>query len=756
MRYAFCIFKYFPFGGIQRDGYRIAEMLKERGHSIRFYALSWEGEVPPWIEFVQVPVKAVSRHALYGRFQDWVQRHLSTEPVDCVFGLNKMSGLDAYFAGDSCFEEKARTQRGWWYRQLPRYRFFASTERAVFRRLGATQILTISDVQTPLFKRYYRTPDERLHALPPGIDPSRVAPPEAQSIGAELRREFGVAADEKLLLFVGSGFKKKGLDRVLRAMANLPRELAQKTTLFVIGADNFDPFERMAKRLGVFERLRFFSGRNDVPRFFFAADLLLLPAYDENTGTVILESMVAGLPVLTTENCGYAVWVERYSAGRVVPDPFDQGCLDRELRSLLTVCDLEEMSACAAAVAERNEIFSLVPTAADLLETFAHSRRHGVIAFCLFKYFPFGGLQRDFMRIAKLVAAEGFAVRVYTLSWEGAVPPGFDVVLVPDQGLANHVRYKHYVRWLQAELAVRPASLVVGFNKMPGLDIYFAADPCFETKAQTMRGSFYRYTPRYRFFSAAERDVFAQDARTKILLLTENQRAEFVHFYSTPSDRMTVLPPGVGRDRLPPADVGSVREALRAEFSVRDQDYLLLAVGSGFATKGLDRSLEALALLPPALLAKIHLLVIGQDDPSIYRRMAERLNVDHRVRFLKGRDDVPRFLQSADILLHPAYAESGGIVLLEALISGLPVLATEVCGYAGYLSQAGAGELLPEPFDLAYYARRLQGLLEDDDLRSRMSNQGAEFGRSADIFDLPERASSQIVEAARTKTGVSA
>ena len=756
MRYAFCIFKYFPFGGIQRDGYRIAETLKLRGHSVRFYALSWEGEVPPWIDFVQVPVKAVSRHTLYKRFQEWVQEHLSSEPVDCVFGLNKMSGLDAYFAGDSCFEEKARTQRGWWYRQLPRYRFFASTERAVFRRLGATQILTISDVQTPLFKRYYRTPAERLHALPPGIDPSRVAPPDAPAIGAELRREFNVAADEKLLLFVGSGFKKKGLDRVLRTLANLPRELAQKTTLFVLGADNFDPFERMAKRLGVFDRLRFFSGRNDVPRFFFAADVLLLPAYDENTGTVILESMVAGLPVLTTENCGYAVWVERFSAGRVVPEPFEQANLDRELCSLLRADNLQTMSASAAAVAQRKEIFSLVPTAADLLEKFAKRRRHGVIAFCLFKYFPFGGLQRDFMRIAKLVAAEGYAVRVYTLSWEGSVPPEFDVVLVPDQGLANHVRYKRYVRWLQLELARRPAELVVGFNKMPGLDMYFAADPCFETKAQTMRGNFYRYTPRYRFFSAAERDVFSRDATTEIMLLTENQRTDFVHFYATPNNRLTVLPPGVGRDRLPPDNVDAVRKKLRAEFSIRDEDYLLLAVGSGFKTKGLDRSLQALALLPDALLAKTHLLVIGQDDASIYERMAERSGVGHRVRFLRGRDDVPRFLQSADILLHPAYAESGGIVLLEALISGLPVLATEVCGYSGYLARAGAGELLPEPFDLDRYAQRLQALLEDDDLRIQMSNRGSAYGRSADIFDLPERATRQIVEAAQAKARTSA
>ncbi len=45
-----------------------------------------------------------------------------------------------------------------------------------------------------------------------------------------------------------------------------------------------------------------------------------------------------------------------------------------------------------------------------------------IVAFCLYKYFPFGGLQRDFMRIAQTVAARGQQVRVYTQSWEGECP----------------------------------------------------------------------------------------------------------------------------------------------------------------------------------------------------------------------------------------------------------------------------------------------------------------------------------------------
>jgi UDP-glucose:(heptosyl)LPS alpha-1,3-glucosyltransferase len=53
------------------------------------------------------------------------------------------------------------------------------------------------------------------------------------------------------------------------------------------------------------------------------------------------------------------------------------------------------------------------------------------IAFCLYKYFPFGGLQRDFLRVALACQARGHAIRVYTLEWRGDIPAGFELVLVP-------------------------------------------------------------------------------------------------------------------------------------------------------------------------------------------------------------------------------------------------------------------------------------------------------------------------------------
>ena len=755
MQFAFCIYKYFPYGGIQRDGFRMAQALAQRGHSVRWYALSWEGEQPPGSEFVRVPVVGLSRHRLYARYQRWVAHHLADHPVDLVFGLNKMEGLHAYFAGDSCYEEKARTQRGWWYRRTPRYKFFARTETAVFQRLGATEILTISEQQTPLFQKYYRTPAERLHALPPGIDRSRIAPANAVEIGVELREELGIDQSACVLLFVGSGFRKKGLDRVLRGLHGLSADQRRKTQLLILGADNFDPFERMAKRLGVGSMVRFLSGRDDVPRFFFAADLLLLPAYDENTGTVILESLVAGLPVLTTANCGYAHYVSRVKAGAVLPEPFSQDQLNETLQVLLQGDVLPRMGRNGRELAESDEIFRLVPVATDLLEGFAQRRRNGTIAFCLFKYFPYGGLQRDFLRIALLCAQRGFSIRVYVLSWEGVAPPEFDIVVVPSRGIANHVSYASYQRWVRRDLRRAPVDCAVGFNKMSGLDVYFAADPCFEHKARNLRGWLYRHTPRYRFFSRSERAVFRKGGKTQVLLLTGVQKSQFMRYYETEEARLKLLPPGVPRDRYQPiidaADRKTQRQAIDHEFSVPSANRLLVSIGSGFATKGVDRTLRSLAALPASSRRKTTLLVIGQDDPARYKAQASRLGLTEQVQFIGGRDDIPRFLQGADLLVHPAYAESGGIVLLEALVSGLPVLATESCGYADYIRRADAGVILTsEPFAQALLDATLAEVLDDAELRAKWRHQGMDFARTADLFELPERAADYIVAAAQS------
>jgi UDP-glucose:(heptosyl)LPS alpha-1,3-glucosyltransferase len=169
-------------------------------------------------------------------------------------------------------------------------------------------------------------------------------------------------------------------------------------------------------------------------------------------------------------------------------------------------------------------------------------------------------------------------------------------------------------------------------------------------------------------------------------------------------------------------------------------------IGSGFKTKGVDRSLKALAALPSALRQRTRLFVIGQDDPKVFQLQSTALGLNDQVRFMKGRSDIPRFLLGADALIHPAYNENTGTVLLEAVVAGLPVLVTAVCGYAHYIDEAQAGVVVPEPFEQGELNRQLQRLLEDDGARAQWSRNGLAFADAADLYSMPEHAADVILQ----------
>jgi UDP-glucose:(heptosyl)LPS alpha-1,3-glucosyltransferase len=369
------------------------------------------------------------------------------------------------------------------------------------------------------------------------------------------------------------------------------------------------------------------------------------------------------------------------------------------------------------------------------------------LAFCLFKYFPYGGLQRDFLRIALACQARGHSIRVYALEWQGEAPPGFEIRLVPVRAWRNHSRCSKFGAWVEADLARCPVDHVIGFNKMPGLDVYFAADPCFEEKARALHNPLYRLGARYRHFAALEGAVFAPEARTEILTISPAQQPSFERCYGTQPERFHLLPPGISADRRAPANASAIRAAFRAEFGLGDDDLLLLLIGSGFKTKGLDRCLKALAALPEALRKRVRLFVVGKDKPRPFQHQARLLGLGERVVFLGGRDDVPRFLLGADLLIHPAYSENTGTVLLEALVAGLPVLVTDVCGYAHYIEEAEAGRLIASPFTQKALDEALAGMLADSVARARWSRNALAFSEHAELYSLHEKAVDFILNA---------
>lgn len=165
---------------------------------------------------------------------------------------------------------------------------------------------------------------------------------------------------------------------------------------------------------------------------------------------------------------------------------------------------------------------------------------------------------------------------------------------------------------------------------------------------------------------------------------------------------------------------------------------LLLLVGSGFRVKGLDRAITSLAGLP-SLPSRTRLVVIGQNRSGEFELLARRLDVGDRVHFLGGRDDVPDWLLAADLLLHPAYSEAAGMILLEALAAGLSVLTTDTCGYAGHVVNAGTGVVLPSSFSQEACNRALAEMLASEKNSTWRTN-GPAYAAREDLYSCHERA----------------
>lgn len=370
------------------------------------------------------------------------------------------------------------------------------------------------------------------------------------------------------------------------------------------------------------------------------------------------------------------------------------------------------------------------------------------LAFCLFRYFPYGGQQRDFLRIAELCHRRGHAVHVFVMDLDGELPAEFTVTRVPARGASNHRRCLDFSRRVGRLLAESHFDAVVGFVKMPGLDVYYAADTCYREKVMTTRPLLYRLGSRYRTYEALERAVFTPAAHTQILLIAESEQKHFMRHYGTPPERFHLLPPGVDRNRAAPPNAAAIRTALRAELQLGNDDLLLLLVGSAFRTKGVDRAITALAALPLPLRDRVHLCVVGQDKAAPFQRLAQRLGVANQVRFLGGRADVPRFLLAADLLVHPAYLDNTGTVLVEALAAGLPVLASRVCGYARHVEMARGGLLIPSPFSQAAMNELLLSMLTSAE-RSEWSRNALAYAATADLYGLHEKAADLIESVAR-------
>ena len=296
-------------GGAEAYLKRFAGAACAAGHSCVLFA---DGE---WTEWTGERVRLAGKSPR--EFADALVAAKPRERCDFLFSLERVWSCDAYRAGDGVhaawLARRAEFEPAWrsFFRRFSgKHRALLEIERALFSPGGAGFVIANSNWIKREIEHRFGFPAERIHVVYNGV-PAFTPPPNAR---ADMRRELGLADDDYVLLFAGSGWERKGLRYAIDAVNS------SNATLLVAGRGNSAAMPRS-------DRVRYLGPVSEMPRVLAAADAFILPTLYEPFSNACLEALAAGLPVLTTAHNGFAEIIERGSEGEVFADPRDTAAL---------------------------------------------------------------------------------------------------------------------------------------------------------------------------------------------------------------------------------------------------------------------------------------------------------------------------------------------------------------------------------------------------------------------------------------------
>jgi D-inositol-3-phosphate glycosyltransferase len=226
-----------------------------------------------------------------------------------------------------------------------------------------------------------------------------------------------------------------------------------------------------------------------------------------------------------------------------------------------------------------------------------------------------------------------------------------------------------------------------------------------------------------------EEETRIVSAADRIVAANVVERAELLRDYAAHASRIATIPCGVDTDLFTPGDRAEARRRLDLEGRP-----LLLWVGRIAPIKGLDTLLDAVARLSGSG-QDMRLLVVGgdADEPTnghetSLRRRIERLGLGDSVRFVgpQPQSVLPLYYAAADVTVLPSYYESFGMVALEAMACGSPVIASRVGGLVTTVRDGVTGFLVPDG-DVEALAERIATLVADPELRWRLGREGVRW-----------------------------
>jgi UDP-glucose:(heptosyl)LPS alpha-1,3-glucosyltransferase len=255
-------------------------------------------------------------------------------------------------------------------------RYLLLLERKLLAPGQGPVVAAISDYVVRQLREHYELPDERIRRIYNGVDADRCTETQRADHRHAIRREFGIAPSDVLVLLVAHNFRLKGVHRWMQALASLVERGVGNVRSLVVGRGESPRWHRLAARLHIEDRLTFVGPSERVGEFLHAADILVHPTYYDPCSRVVLEGMVASVPCITTRWDGASEMIVDGTNGYVLDEPTDLVTLAERVEQLCDAKLRKRIGHAASAVVNR---VSMSRHAQEMMALYEEVQSRGLI-----------------------------------------------------------------------------------------------------------------------------------------------------------------------------------------------------------------------------------------------------------------------------------------------------------------------------------------------------------------------------------------
>ena len=362
--------KFVLYGGAEQFVQGYIHQLAEAGHDIHIFANQWSPSNHPNIHLHHVRSFKLNACIRTLSFAWFAARAVGKESFDIIQSHEKTWEQDTYRVGDGChkewLEQRKRfipTLKGVFLSFNPFHQLTLKLEKNLFESGRCKKFIAISQMVKNDILKHYNCPQENISVVYNGVNLSRFHPENKDLHRKNIRRELKIPENSVLILFVGSGFERKGLKALLQAMQYLR---SGDWRLLIIGKGKWKKYLQFAPE-NLRSRIIYKEPISDIERYYSAADIFALPSIYEPFGNANLEALASGLPVIPPRHCGAADIIQHGRDGLIVESPESAKELAENINILFDSSLRQSMGQNGRALAEK---FSVKTNTREMLKTY--------------------------------------------------------------------------------------------------------------------------------------------------------------------------------------------------------------------------------------------------------------------------------------------------------------------------------------------------------------------------------------------------